>query len=241
MGGAVIPPGLFFGLGLLRADGWGQIFPKWPPPEKHTLMNIPKGFDSNALPLQQTTFTLVFPGDPPRTASQVQPRFPWCLCFALGPSAREILCAPFKNGVSISPSPMELLCASSTGLQCQMLWVLFLPIPDPQVCGTNVGLRTLTPIGECLWYSYFLVCGAFYPEVCGWLYHIIAPLPLDVASSLSSGVGYLLESSQSIWLKIAQHLVLILLFLWEVELQSFYSTILISTMSEYFVQKEQRG
>ena len=33
-GGAVIPPGLLFGLGLLSAGGWGQIVPKWPPPEK---------------------------------------------------------------------------------------------------------------------------------------------------------------------------------------------------------------
>ena len=43
----------------------------------------------------------------------------------------------------------------------------------------------------------------------------IAYLPLlllDVASSLSSGVGYLFESIQLIWLKIAQHLVVILWF-----------------------------
>ena len=31
MGGAVIPLGLLFGLGLFSADGWGHIFPKWPP------------------------------------------------------------------------------------------------------------------------------------------------------------------------------------------------------------------
>ncbi len=64
-GGAVIPPGLLFGLGLLRADGWGQIFPKWPPPEKGTLMNIPKSFASNVLPTQQATFTPFFPGGSP--------------------------------------------------------------------------------------------------------------------------------------------------------------------------------
>ena len=29
---------------------WGQIFPKWPPPEKGMLMNIPKSFASNVLP-----------------------------------------------------------------------------------------------------------------------------------------------------------------------------------------------
>ena len=52
IGGAVIPPGLLFGLGLLSADGWGQIFPQWPPPEKHMLMNIAENFASNVLPLQ---------------------------------------------------------------------------------------------------------------------------------------------------------------------------------------------
>ena len=57
MGQAVIPLGLLFGLGLLWADGWGWIFPKQPPPEKHRLMNIPKSFASNALPPQQATFT----------------------------------------------------------------------------------------------------------------------------------------------------------------------------------------
>ena len=73
MGGAVIPPGLLFALGLLGADGWGQIFPKWPPPEKGTLLNIPKSLASNVLPSQQATFTPVFPGGPPRTAVRFDP------------------------------------------------------------------------------------------------------------------------------------------------------------------------
>ena len=46
---AVIPPGLLFALGLLSADGWGQIFPEWSPPEKGTLMNISEIFASNVL------------------------------------------------------------------------------------------------------------------------------------------------------------------------------------------------
>ena len=50
-------------------------------------------------------------------------------------------------------------------------------------------------------------------EVWGCLYYVITLLPLDVASSLSSQVGYLFESFQSIWLKVVQHLVAILLFL----------------------------
>ena len=52
-------------------------------------------------------------------------------------------------------------------------------------------------------------------------------LPLDVASSLSSEVGYLFESFQSIWLKIAQALVVNFVVFRKVELQSFYSAVLI--------------
>ena len=69
----MIPPGLLFALGLLRYDGWGQIFPKWPPPEKGMLINIPRSFVSNVLPPQQATFTPVFPGCPPRTAVRFDP------------------------------------------------------------------------------------------------------------------------------------------------------------------------
>ena len=54
-------------------DGWGQIFPKWPPPEKGTLLNIPESFAFNVLPSQQATFTPVFPGCPPRTAVRFDP------------------------------------------------------------------------------------------------------------------------------------------------------------------------
>jgi len=77
MGGAVylwvIPPGLLFGLGLLSTDGWGQIVPKWPPPEKGTLLKIPQSFASNVPPPQQATFTPLFPGGPPRAAVRSDP------------------------------------------------------------------------------------------------------------------------------------------------------------------------
>ena len=54
-------------------DGWGQIFPKWPPPEIGKLLNIPKSFAFNVCPSQQATFTPVFPGCPPRTAVRFDP------------------------------------------------------------------------------------------------------------------------------------------------------------------------
>ena len=62
------------------------------------------------------------------------------------------VCA-FMNGVSISLSPVELLRTSPTGLQCQMLQGLFLPVPDTHTLEFDVGLRTLTPGGESLWTS----------------------------------------------------------------------------------------
>ena len=45
------PTWIFVWPGVLSADRQGQIFPKWLPPEKYMLMNIPKSFGSNALPL----------------------------------------------------------------------------------------------------------------------------------------------------------------------------------------------
>ena len=81
-------------------------------------------------------------------------------CFALGPSAHENLCVPSKSGVSISPSPAAFLHSSPTGLQSQMLWGLLLSLPDPQAGEPDVGLRTLTPVREPLWYNCFPVCGS---------------------------------------------------------------------------------
>ena len=111
--------------GASQTDGWGQIFPKWPPPEKGLLLNIPESFASNVLPPQQATVTPCFPRQSSKSCSHVSPKFLWRPCSALGPSARESLYAPFKNGVSVSPSPVELLhttprCSRGSFSQCQI-------------------------------------------------------------------------------------------------------------------------
>ena len=63
-------------------------------------------------------------------------------------------------------------------------------------------------------------------------------LPLDVASSFSSGVGYLFEGFWSIWVKIAQPLVVtFVVFRREVELQS-SSAILIPSPTSNFQKPE---
>ena len=69
---------------------------------------------------------------------------------------------------------------------------------------------------------------SFPPRRYGVVYIVKSPLlPFDVSSSFSSGVGYLFEGFWSIWVKNAQPLVVnFVVFRREVELQSFYSTIL---------------
>ena len=65
-----------------------------------------------------------------------------------------------------------------------MLQGLFLPMPSPQAWGPGVGLRTLTSVGESVCYSY--------PPVTALLMSCNRPsYHLYVASSLSSGAGYL--------------------------------------------------
>ena len=127
----MIPPGLLFGLGLLRADGCGQIFPKWPPPDKGPLLSIPKNFTSNVLPPQQATFTPVFPGGPPRTAVRFNPDAYGDFALPWDPLHMKICMHLLRMGSLFPPSPMELLHTSPTDLQCQMLWGLFLPVPNP--------------------------------------------------------------------------------------------------------------
>ena len=55
--------------------------------------------------LQQATVAACFPRRSSKIFRQVCPRFLWSLCFALGPSAHESLCAPFKSAASVSPIP----------------------------------------------------------------------------------------------------------------------------------------
>ena len=89
-------------------------------------------------------------GDPLRLAGRSAPGFYKITSFALGPSAHEILCEPFKSEIFISPNPVELLQSSPTGLQSQMLWGLLFAVPDPPGGGPDVGDRTFIPVGEPL-------------------------------------------------------------------------------------------
>ena len=55
------------------------------------------------------------------------------LLFPLGPDAHTTLCVPSKSGVSVSPSPVEVLQSNPTSLQSLILWEFLLLLPDPQL------------------------------------------------------------------------------------------------------------
>ena len=76
----------------------------------------------------------------------------------MGPDVHSTLCVPSKSGVSVSPSPLEVLQSNPARLQSQILWEFLLPLPDPQVGKPDVGLRTFTPMGGLLWYNCSPVC-----------------------------------------------------------------------------------
>ena len=56
-----------------------------------------------------------------------------------------------KNGVSVSPSPVELLCTIPLVFSAHysgILWGLLLAVLGSQAWEPDVGLGTLTPVGE---------------------------------------------------------------------------------------------
>ena len=114
------------------------------------------------------------------------------LLFPLRPGVHTTLCVPSKSGVSVSPSPVEILQLNPTSLQSLILWEFLLPLPDPQVGKPAMGLRTFTPVGGLLWYNCSPICESptqwLGDLILLWLhpfYHLIE------ASPLSLDMGYL--------------------------------------------------
>ena len=108
------------------------------------------------------------------------------LFFPHGPGAHKSLCEPSKSGVSVSPSPVEVLWSNTAGFQSQILWGLLLPLLDLQAEKPEVGSEL------SLLYNCFPVCGL--PTQWVWdliLLWLSPSYNLIVASSLSLGVGYL--------------------------------------------------
>ena len=80
-------------------------------------------------------------GDSPTSSGGSEPGSFQMTASALGPGACEILCEPFKNGVSISHSSLGLPKVSPIGLQSQTFWGLDFLMQDPRAEVPHVGLR----------------------------------------------------------------------------------------------------
>ena len=80
------------------------------------------------------------------------------LLLPLGCDAHTNLCVPSKSGVSVSPSPVDVLKSNPASLQSLILWEFLLPLLDPQVGKPYVVLRTFTPVGVLLWYNFSPIC-----------------------------------------------------------------------------------
>ena len=132
-------------------------------------------------------------GDPPILAGRSGPvSYKVTAFFPLGPGAHRTLWAPSQCGVSVFPSPVEVLQSNPAVLQSQILWGLLLLLPDPQAGKPMLGLRTFTPVGELLWYNCFSVLGSPTWRVWGLILSRVHPSKhLTVASSLYLDVGYL--------------------------------------------------
>ena len=97
----------------------------------------------------------VSPGEPSRPPSRSGSGF--CGVAALGPNTRKTLYVLSKSRVCF-PQSCGAPALEPHWPQSQMLWELLLLMPDPQVEEPDLGLRTLTPVGEPLQYNYFPVC-----------------------------------------------------------------------------------
>ena len=96
-------------------------------------MDTPQYFHHQCLcPHGEPQLPPASPGDTSWPAGRSGPGSWEVTAFALGSGACEILCALFKCGLSVSPSPVEVLQLSPTGLQREITWGFPLLMSDPQ-------------------------------------------------------------------------------------------------------------
>ena len=155
MGGAGFPPCLLFGLRQPSTGGYRLLEDSRRAPPRSTSQNFccqcPCPHGEPQLPPAST-------GDSPILAGRSGSVLQGHCSFPLGPDTHTTLCVPSKNGVSVSPSPVEVLQSNLASLHSLILWEFLLLLLDPQVAKPDAGLRSFTPVGGLLWYSCSPVC-----------------------------------------------------------------------------------
>ena len=75
--------------------------------------------------------------------------FLWSHCsFPLSLGAGKVLFVPSKTGVSVSPSLVEVLSSSPTGLQGQIPWGFLVPLSDAQSGKPDEGFRAIATVRD---------------------------------------------------------------------------------------------
>ena len=196
MGRAVVTPRLLCGLVLSRADGWGQIFPKWPPLEEHKQWIFLRPLPPMSFPQNELQSPPAFPGDPPRTAVRSGLRFLWNLCFTLGPSAHEIPVFTFQEcGLHFLQSHGAPAHRSRKhkALLPDALGALSPNARSPSM-GTWGGVQNSH---SCRWFYVIHLLSSLWAahlaDMGLLIMHNHSSYHLHVSSSLSSGIGYLLK------------------------------------------------
>ena len=175
-----------------QAFGWGEVLAsKWWPPGQLPPVSSQYLCHQCPCPHSEPQLPSASPGDPQRPAGRSGPGFYEVTAFSLGPGIRETLCAPTRSGVCFSQSCGVPVIKSHWPSKPNALEAPP-PMPDPQTVEPDVGLRTLTPVGELLQYNCFPVCGS--PTQ--WVWDLIVSqmhlsYHLIVAFSLSLEVEYL--------------------------------------------------
>ena len=144
-------------------------------------LSCPHSEPQQATAIPWRSFT---PGGLPRPEGRSGPGSYEVIDFSL-PSAHKTLYVPSKSVVCLSP--VKCLWSWPTGIQRQMFfWGFLLPVPDAQTGESDVELRTVTPVGEPLWYNYFL-----FPVGMGFDYTTKMPLLPSCCSFLSLDIEYI--------------------------------------------------
>ena len=109
-----------------------------------------------SVPTESQSHTLTSPGAPLRPACRSHPVSYEVSAFSLRCSAYETLCVPSKRGKLLLPSVLwssydqALLAFKVNTLEVHPFNA------SPPECGAEMGLRTLTPVEELLWYIWSL-------------------------------------------------------------------------------------
>ena len=122
------------------------------------------------------------------------------------------LFVPLKTGVSVSPSPMEVLYSNSTGLQGQILWGFPVPLSGPQAGKPDVGFWTFR-IVELLQYYCSPVCGSPTWQVWDLILLWLCPSYHIVVTSLSLDMGLMFLVGSRVLLTVVVQLLVVMLVL----------------------------